>query len=136
MNKRGYRGVTATLIVLLGAGCGGGQHESDEGVFFPTHNESDGPNALVEGDLGRAGSCVVVIANQGPNALPLWPDGYYFDDGAVLDGGEEIQGELSSPISLAGGFVSMSKAEELTGATIPSDCGQVVPYMVTEVDSS
>lgn len=125
--------VILLVILIFGTGCGGGGHESDKGVFFPTHSESDAPSGLLEGTLGRAGSCVVVIASQRPYALPLWPDGYYYQDGAVYDGGGELKSRLSETIRLGGGLVSPAVAKKVTNADVPSDCGKVAPYMVSEV---
>jgi hypothetical protein len=121
------------VLLAFVTSCGTG-HASEAGFFFPTHDASDAPSSQAFGRLAAADQCVILAdSTGGPNHLPIWPTGFFFDGRAVRDGEEAIVAELGQDLELEGGEVSGSVASDLIGADIPERCASAVPFIVSGV---
>lgn len=100
--------------------CGGAAVEP--GVFFPTWDPNDAPDAIVQGELVRDEDCLFLDAH-GVRTLVAWEEGMGFDDGSLLGRDGDAIARPGERIHGGGGyFDGRSHMEQLSGASIPARC--------------
>jgi hypothetical protein len=130
-----YRAGVALIMMLFIASCAGdsgppGQTGGEPEVFLPVHNSADYPSAQGLGVLQEVGGCLLVNVDDATDEmLPVWPEGYSFEEGTLYKDGS-IVAAVGDHVKLEGGVIDETVFEDLTGETIPSSCADAVPFMV------
>ena len=132
MKRRGL----GMLVCLLVGACGERTIRFDGGVFFPTQSSPDVPNAQAFGTLVRSSDCIVLRQSApGNDLLLLWPEGFSFQRGTVLEGDTPVA-MIGDRVQVGGGEVSPEVATELTGQGIPSRCADSTPWIMSDIEAS
>jgi hypothetical protein len=124
------------LLCLLASACGEQAVGSDPDVFFPTHASTDVPNAQAFGTLIRSRDCILLRESTQPSdLLLLWPEGFSFQAGTVLDGSTPVAA-IGDRVQLGGGEVTPEVATDLIDQKIPERCGDPTPWVVSDIGRS
>jgi hypothetical protein len=131
-----YRAGVALIMMLVSvASCAGDsepprQTGGEPAVFFPVHHADDYPSAQGFGVLEEVGGCLLVNVDDAPKEmLPVWPEGFSFEDGTLYKDGS-IVAAVGEHVKLEGGEIDEAVFEDLTGDTVPSSCSDTVLFMV------
>jgi hypothetical protein len=123
------------MVVFLASCADNSEPPSKTGVetevFFPVHDSEDYPSAQGFGVLREVGGCLLVD-DSGASAgmLPVWPEGFSFEQGTLYGQDGSIVAVVGESVELEGGEITESVFEDLTGETIPSSCANSIPFMV------
>jgi hypothetical protein len=125
--------LTITLLALATTVCGQDAVRRSDGPFLAMQLSTSEayPDALVTGQLSVVDGCVAVTAKDAGEFLPLWPEGFYVEAGAVHSPDGEIVAGWGDAVSLGGGEVDGSMASEMTGSAVPSRCSDLTPWLVS-----
>ncbi|MGH2683439.1 MAG: hypothetical protein ACRDIX_09440 [Actinomycetota bacterium] len=96
-----------------------------EPVFFPTWDTSSGvPDALLEGAtmVSHDGCQFARGGTTTRDVLLVWPEGFRFEEGRVLDASGREVATVGGPFRSGGGFTQPDHAETLIGESIPAAC--------------
>jgi hypothetical protein len=122
------------LVCLLLGACGERTIRSDGGIFFPTQASPDVPNAQAFGTLVRLRDCILLRQSApGSDLLLLWPEGFSFQRGKVLEGDTPVA-KMGDRVQVGGGEVSPEVATELAGQEIPSSCADPTPWIMSDIE--
>ncbi len=123
------------LVCLLLGACGERTIRSDGGVFFPRQASPDVPNPQAFGTLVRSGDCIVLRRSApGDDLLLLWPEGFSFQRGTVLEGDTPVA-MIGDRVPVGGGEVSPEVATELTGQEIPGRSADSTPWIMSDIEA-
>jgi len=123
--------LTIAVLGLVTAACGReGANRTAEGVFFPVHDESSGPAAILGGVLREEEGCLFGVPDGKPR-LVIWPAGYSYEAGRLYDeSGNEVAVEGEEFLT-GGGEVPQGVVDQLLGSeAIPEPC-QTSPYWMS-----
>lgn len=112
------------------AACGdSGKGNTSDGPFFPTQTANAGsyPTALVTGELKVVDGCLALGIGGSDQLLPLWPEGFYLEDGEVHARGNDVVAKVGDVVDLGGGEVSPESVSGFVGSDIPPRCAGLDP---------
>ena len=94
-------------------------------------SELSGLQALLEGRFAVREGCLV-IENDGVVVIPIWPRDYrVIDVGGtqrLVDGNGMRVGEIGDPVSMGGGVIPASRADDATPNGVPDACRSFSHY--------
>ncbi len=78
-------------------------------------------------------ACLLLEVDGSDNVLPLWPEGYTFQDGVVIDSEGASAASVGDSVELTGGVVDTAVAVALISTAIPESCGGSSPFVVGDL---